>query len=64
MEVFYKETIPIKGSLVLACVGIAKFLVYFLWPLIMLIGDEGLGYYQTTHPLYMLFVAIAAGIPI
>ncbi len=46
-------------------VFLAKFLgLFFRWPLIMLIGDEGLGYYQMTYPLYMLFVAIAAGIPI
>ena len=61
-----KKQSLIKGSLVLACAGIlAKFLgLFFRWPLIMLIGDEGLGYYQMTYPLYMLFVAIAAGIPI
>ncbi|MGG5463156.1 putative polysaccharide biosynthesis protein [Clostridium sp. B9] len=61
-----KKQSLIKGSLVLAGAGIlAKFLgLFFRWPLIMLIGDEGLGYYQMTYPLYMLFVAIAAGIPI
>ena len=61
-----KKQSLIKGSLVLASAGIlAKFLgIFFRWPLIMLIGDEGLGYYQMTYPLYMLFVAIAAGIPI
>ncbi|MPQ42170.1 putative polysaccharide biosynthesis protein [Clostridium tarantellae] len=55
----------IKGSLILACAGIlAKFLgLFFRWPLIMLIGDEGLGYYQMTYPLYMLFIAISAGVP-
>ena len=40
-----KKQSLIKGSLVLACAGIlAKFLgLFFRWPLIMLIGDEGLG---------------------
>src|SRR3712207_8943462 len=43
----------------------AKFLgIFFRWPLIMLIGDEGIGYYQMSYPLYMFFIAIASGIPV
>ena len=56
----------IKGSLVLGIAGIlARFLgLFFRWPLIMLIGDEGVGYYQMSYPLYMFFIAIASGIPV
>lgn len=56
----------IKGSLILGLAGIfAKVLgLFFRWPLIMLIGDEGIGLYQMSFPLYMFFVAIASGIPV
>ncbi|MGL4572939.1 MAG: putative polysaccharide biosynthesis protein [Clostridium sp.] len=56
----------IKGSLILGIAGIlAKVLgLFFRWPLIMLIGDEGIGLYQMSFPLYMFFVAIASGIPV
>ena len=56
----------IKGSLILGAAGItAKFMgIFFRWPLIMLIGDEGVGYYQMTYPLYMFFIAISTGIPV
>ena len=56
----------IKGSVILATAGmISKFLGFFFrWPLIMLIGDEGIGYYQLVYPLYMFFAAVAAGVPI
>lgn len=61
-----KKQSLIKGSLILGIAGIfTRFLgIFFRWPLIMLIGDEGLGYYQMTYPLYMFFVAIASGIPV
>ncbi|GIM30187.1 stage V sporulation protein B [Clostridium polyendosporum] len=61
-----KKQSLIKGSLVLGISGIfTRFLgIFFRWPLIMLIGDEGLGYYQMTYPLYMFFVAVASGIPV
>lgn len=61
-----KKQSLIKGSLVLGIAAIfAKFLgLFFRWPLIMLIGDEGIGYYQMTYPLYMFFVAIASGVPV
>lgn len=61
-----KKQSLVKGSLILVFASIlAKFLgIFFRWPLIMLIGDEGLGYYQMTYPLYMLFIAISTGVPI
>jgi stage V sporulation protein B len=61
-----KKQSLLKASLVLGIAGIvSKFLgLFFRWPLIMLIGDEGVGYYQMSYPLYMFFVAFASGIPI
>lgn len=61
-----KKQSLIKASLVLGLAGIlAKVLGFFFrWPLIMLIGDEGIGYYQLSYPLYMFFVAMASGVPI
>lgn len=56
----------IKGSLVLGMAGmLAKVLGFFFrWPLIMLIGDEGIGYYQLSYPLYMFYVGMASGVPV
>lgn len=56
----------IKGSFILGVAGIlTRFLgLFFRWPLIMLIGDEGIGYYQMSYPLYMFFIAMASGIPV
>jgi stage V sporulation protein B len=56
----------IRGTLILAIAGIlAKFMgIFFRWPLIMLIGDQGIGYYQMSYPLYTFFIAVASGIPI
>lgn len=61
-----KKQSLIKGSLILGVAGIlTRFLgLFFRWPLIMLIGDEGVGYYQLSYPLYMFFVAMASGVPI
>lgn len=61
-----KKQSLIKASLVLGITGIiARFLgIFFRWPLIMLIGDEGVGYYQMSYPLYMFFVAMASGVPV
>ncbi|NLK96196.1 MAG: polysaccharide biosynthesis protein [Clostridiales bacterium] len=61
-----KKQSLIKGSLILGIAGIfSRFLgLFFRWPLIMLIGDEGVGYYQMSYPLYMFFVAMASGVPI
>lgn len=60
-----KKQSLIKGSLILGVAGIlTRFLgIFFRWPLIMLIGDEGVGYYQMSYPLYMFFIALASGIP-
>ena len=56
----------IRGTVVLGVAGIvAKFLgLFFRWPLQMLIGDLGMGYYQTSYPIYMFFIAVASGIPV
>lgn len=56
----------LRGTIILAIAGIlAKFMgIFFRWPLIMLIGDEGIGYYQMSYPLYTFFIAVASGIPI
>jgi stage V sporulation protein B len=56
----------IKGSIILGAAGIiTRFLgLFFRWPLIMLIGDEGIGYYQMSYPLYMFFIAMASGVPV
>lgn len=61
-----KKQSLIKGTLILGIAGItARFLgIFFRWPLIMLIGDEGVGYYQMSYPLYTFFVAAASGIPV
>lgn len=61
-----KKQSLIKGTFILGLAGIfAKFLgIFFRWPLIMLIGDEGIGYYQMSYPLYMFFIATASGIPV
>lgn len=61
-----KKQSLIKGALILGLAGVfAKFLgIFFRWPLIMLIGDEGIGYYQMSYPLYMFFIAIASGMPV
>lgn len=56
----------IKGTFILGIAGVfAKFLgLFFRWPLIMLIGDEGVGYYQMAYPLYLFFIAVSSGIPV
>lgn len=61
-----KKQSLIKGTFILGLAGIfAKFLgIFFRWPLIMLIGDEGIGYYQMSYPLYMFFIATASGLPV
>ncbi|MEG2353173.1 MAG: polysaccharide biosynthesis protein [Clostridium sp.] len=59
-----KQTL-IKGTLILGLASVlAKFLgLFFRIPLQMLIGDEGMGYYQMSYPLYITFAAVASGIP-
>lgn len=61
-----KKQSLMKASLILGVAGIIARLLglLFRWPLIMMIGDEGIGYYQMSYPLYMFFVALATGIPV
>jgi stage V sporulation protein B len=56
----------IKGTMILGAATIfARFLgLFFRIPLQGLIGDQGMGYYQMSYPLYMTFVALASGVPI
>lgn len=57
----------IQGAVILGVAGlIIKVLgAFFRIPLANLIGDEGMGYYQTAYPIYVLFLTLAtAGIPI
>lgn len=56
----------IKGTIILATAGfISKFLgLFFRIPIINMIGEEGIGLYQLTYPLYSFLLAMAAGIPI
>ena len=55
----------IRGTLILGIGGIvSKFLGFFFRiPLIYMIGEEGIGLYQLTYPLYAFLLALAAGIP-
>lgn len=55
----------VRGTLILAVSGIiAKFLGFFFRiPLIYMIGEEGIGLYQLTYPLYTFLLALASGIP-
>ena len=61
-----KKQSLVKGTIILGMAGIiAKFLgLFFRWPLVMLVGDEGVGYYQMAYPLLGFFIAVASGIPI
>lgn len=61
-----KKQSLIRGTVILGIAGIfVRFLgIFFRWPLIMLIGDEGIGYYQMSYPMYMFFIATASGIPV
>lgn len=56
----------LKGTFILGAAGIVArgIGMFFRIPLTILVGDEGLGYYQIAYPLYMLFIAIASGVPL
>lgn len=57
----------VQGAVILGIAGIIiKVLgACFRIPLANLIGSEGMGYYQTAYPIYVLFLTLAtAGIPI
>ncbi len=56
----------IKGTIILTAAGmVAKFLsMFFRIPITHLIGDEGIGYYQMTYPIYTLMLAVSyVGLP-
>lgn len=56
----------VKGAVILGIAGLTiKVLgAAFRIPLTNIIGDDGMGYYQTAYPIYVLFLTIAtAGIP-
>ena len=57
----------IQGAVILGVAGIIIKIMgaFFRIPLANLIGDKGMGYYQTAYPIYVLFLTLAtAGIPI
>jgi stage V sporulation protein B len=57
----------IQGAVVLGVAGIIIKVMGMIFriPLANLIGDKGMGYYQTAYPIYVLFLTLAtAGIPI
>lgn len=57
----------IQGAVILGIAGIIIKVMgaFFRIPLANFIGDEGMGYYQTAYPIYVLFLTLAtAGIPI
>ncbi|MBP6492203.1 MAG: polysaccharide biosynthesis protein [Clostridia bacterium] len=56
-----------QGAVILGIAGIIIKIMgaFFRIPLANLIGDEGMGYYQTAYPVYVLFLTLAtSGIPI
>ena len=56
----------VKGAVILGIAGLTiKILgAAFRIPLTNIIGDSGMGYYQTAYPIYVLFLTVAtAGIP-
>ncbi|SFB14292.1 putative polysaccharide biosynthesis protein [Clostridium frigidicarnis] len=61
-----KKQSLLKGTFILAISGIlCKFLgLFFRWPLIMLVGDEGIAYYQISYSVYTFFLGVAAGAPV
>ncbi|MEL7658285.1 MAG: oligosaccharide flippase family protein, partial [Bacillota bacterium] len=57
----------IQGAVILGIAGIIIKVMgaFFRIPLANMIGDKGMGYYQTAYPIYVLFLTLAtAGIPI
>ncbi len=56
-----------QGAVILGIAGIIIKIMgaFFRIPLANLIGDKGMGYYQTAYPIYVLFLTLAtSGIPI
>lgn len=60
-----KKQSLVKGTLILGIASIlSRFLgLFFRIPVQNLIGDEGMGYYQMSYPLYAVFIAVSSGIP-
>lgn len=57
----------LQGAVILGVAGIfIKILgAFYRIPLVNLIGDEGMGYYQTSYPIYnLLFAVSTAGLPV
>ena len=61
-----KKQSLVKGTLILALSGVvAKVLgLFFRWPLIILVGDEGVAYYQIAYSVYIFFLGVASGAPV
>ncbi|WMJ80258.1 polysaccharide biosynthesis protein [Clostridium sp. MB40-C1] len=61
-----KKQSLLRGTFILGFAGIFSRALGMLFriPLTILIGDEGIGYYQMAYPLYMLFIAGASGVPL
>lgn len=61
-----KKQSLVKGTLILGLASVfTRFLgIFFRIPVQNLIGDEGMGYYQMSYPLYAVFIAVSSGIPI
>lgn len=56
----------LKGAVILGSAGIVVKILgaFFRIPLSNLIGDDGMGYYQSAYPIYLLLLVIStAGIP-
>jgi stage V sporulation protein B len=56
----------LKGAFILGTAGIITKILgaFFRIPLANLIGDDGMGYYQTAYPIYLLLLVVStAGIP-
>lgn len=61
-----KEHSFLKGAAILGAAGIVVKIIgaFFRIPLANIIGDEGMGYYQSAYPIYLiLLVASTAGFP-
>ena len=55
-----------KGAVILGVAGIIVkiFGAFFRIPLANIIGDTGMGYYQTAYPIYVLLLTLStSGIP-
>jgi stage V sporulation protein B len=56
----------LRGALILGVAGVIIKLLgaFFRIPLANMIGEEGMGYYMTAYPIYVLLLTLStAGIP-